>query len=88
MSVIVFELNVSLPHDTRLVELVRQLAVHAAQQAGYSEAAARAFGSAVEPIVRGYLETADPNAMLPVVVRRHAGPLEVLVDTQIITPRE
>jgi hypothetical protein len=80
MKATTFDLNVSLPHDDRLVELVRELAVQAAQCAGCGEAEARAFGRTVETMTREYLETSDPQTPLPVVVRRTTGPVEVLVD--------
>lgn len=80
MKATTFEVTVSLPRDARLVALVRELAVQAAQCAGCGEAEARAFGGTVEAMTREYLDTTAPGTLLPVVLRRAAGPVEVLVD--------
>jgi hypothetical protein len=80
MKATTFELTVSLPHDARLVALVRELAVQAAQCAGCGESEARAFGGTVEAMTRDYLESTAPGTLLPVVLRHAAGPVEVLVD--------
>jgi hypothetical protein len=81
-----FELNVSLPHDARFAETARELAAHAARHAGYGEDEARAFGSHVEGVVRGCFDTAPTGSPVPLIVRRAAGPLEVLVNGRTITP--
>jgi hypothetical protein len=80
MKATTFELNVSLPHDARLVEMVRELAVQAAQCAGCGEAEARAFGRTVEAMTRESLETTGSGSMLPVVLRRGGDSVECLVD--------
>jgi hypothetical protein len=80
-----FELNVSLPHDARFAETARDLAIHAARQAGCAEAEASAFGRTVEVVIRGHLEDTTSDASLPVIVRRTSGPLEVVVNGQTIT---
>ena len=85
MSTDHFELNVSLPHDARFAETARDLAVHAARQAGCAEAKADAFGRTVEGVIRECLEDATSDASLPLVVRCNRGPIEVVVNGQTIT---
>jgi hypothetical protein len=80
-----FELNVSIPPDPRFAETVRELAVHAAKQAGCSEARAHAFGREVEEATRGYIEHGGGDAGVPLVFRRAAGPIEVLVNGRTLT---
>ena len=80
MKATTFKLNVLLPRDARLLDMVRELVVQAAQCAGCGEAEARAFGRAVETTTRDTLENTHSRARLPVVVRQTGGPLEVLVD--------
>jgi len=76
-----FEINVTLPPDLRFVATAAAIAVHAAQFAGCPPAAAQAFGRDVEEAVRGCIERlhAAPAA-IPLIVRRDAGPVEVIVD--------
>lgn len=80
-----FELHVSLPSDTRFAETARELAVHAARHAGCSDAKAHAFGDEVAGAVRGHLEMESPGATIPLVLRRTAGPIEVLVNGRTLT---
>ena len=75
-----FELNVSIPPDPRFAETIRELAVHAARHAGCSEARATAFGREVEEATRGHIENGGGEAGVPLVFRRAAGPVEVLVN--------
>jgi hypothetical protein len=75
-----FELNVSIPPDPRFAETVRELAVHAARYAGCSEARANAFGLEVEEATRGHIANGGGDASVPLVFRRAAGPVEVLVN--------
>jgi hypothetical protein len=79
-----FELNVSLPTDARYTETARDLAVHAARQAGCGELRAEAFGAEVEGVVRGHLEGGNA-APLTLVLRRRSGPVEVLINGRMIT---
>jgi hypothetical protein len=83
-----FELNVTFPTDARYAATVRELAMHAAKHAGFSEARASAFADEVDGIVRGYLESGGGGATLPLVFRRTTGPIEVLVNgrTLILDP--
>jgi hypothetical protein len=75
-----FELNVSIPPDPRFAETIRELAVHAAKYAGCSEARAHAFGREVEEATRGHIENGRGDAGVPLVFRRTAGPVEVLIN--------
>jgi hypothetical protein len=81
-----FELNVSLPPDPRFAETARELAVQAARQGGCVEAEAQTFGRTVEGAIRRWLSTSAPGAQVPLVVRCLAGPVEVLVNGQTLTP--
>ena len=79
-----FELKMSLPHDVRFIATIRDIAVHAAQYAGCAEVAAVAFGRRVEEVFRLELERDNSDRAVPIVVRRQAGPVEVLVDQRRI----
>jgi hypothetical protein len=81
-----FEIHVSLPHDARFAATARELAVHAAKQAGHGDEEARAFGQDVESLVRSHLEGSRPGAPVPLVVRRSTGPVEVLINGRTVTP--
>ena len=81
-----FELNVSLPYDARFAETARELAVHAARQAGCGEEEARAFGGDVERVVRGHIASGGTEAHIPLIVRRTDGPVEVLINGRTLTP--
>jgi hypothetical protein len=80
-----FELIVSVSQDARFAATVRELVVCAAQYAGSSNADAAAFGRDVEAAIRASLDEAALETMLPVTVRRRAGPLEVLVNGHTLT---
>ncbi len=80
-----FELSISVPRDERFAVTVRGLAVHAAQYAGCPAPAAEAFGQRVEEAILAQVEESSAGAVVPVVVRREAGPVEVLVDAQTIS---
>ena len=80
-----FELNVSLPTDARYTETARDLAAHAARQAGCGELRSQAFGVEVEGVVRGYLEGGDDAEALTLVLRRRSGPVEALINGRVIT---
>lgn len=79
MDASAFELNLSLPADPRFAHTMRDLAAHAAQYAGYGGAEAAAFVAAVETAARGCLARAAGGTLVPVVVRRGGGPVEVLI---------
>ena len=78
-----FEITVTLPADGRYAETARELAVHAARQAGLSELRAGAFGDEVAAAVRPSLEASRED--VPVVVRRVGGPVEVVVNGRTLT---
>jgi hypothetical protein len=84
-----FELKVSLPYDSRFVETLRLLAVHAARYAGSSEPNAEAFGRSVEEAaqdaLRKYPEGEPRDSDLDVVVRRDEGPVEVVIGRRTLT---
>jgi hypothetical protein len=81
-----FEINVSLPHDARFAETARELAVHAARQAGCGEDEARAFGQDVEDVVLRHIDSETSGKPIPLVVRRADGPVEVLINGRTLTP--
>jgi hypothetical protein len=80
-----FELIVSVSQDARFAATVRELVVCAAQYAGSSDADAAVFGRDVEEAVRASLDETAQGTMLPVTVRRRAGPVEVLVNGHTLT---
>ena len=82
-----FELNVSLPHDARFAETARELAIHAARQAGCDEDEAHAFGRDVEVVVRAHIADTGSNSPIPVIVRRRTGPVEVLINGRTLSPQ-
>ena len=82
-----FEINVSLPHDARFAETARELAIHAARQAGYGQEEADAFGRDVEDVVRGHIAGGAAGAPIPFIVRKASGPLEVLINGRTLTPQ-
>lgn len=81
-----FELNVSLPYDARFAETARELAIHAARQAGYGEEEALAFGDDVERVVQGHIANGGTDTHIPLIVRRAHGPVEVLINGRTFTP--
>jgi hypothetical protein len=81
-----FELKMSIPSDVRFAETVRELAVHAARHSGCSDADAQAFGAEVEDFIREHIETGASGTSVPLVFRRAAGPVEVLVQGRTLTP--
>lgn len=80
-----FELTISLPHDLRFASTIRDLAVHAAQHVGCAQREAEAFGRAAEDLLRACLADSAAGSDVPVIVRRLAGPLELLIDQRVIT---
>jgi hypothetical protein len=74
-----FELNVTVPPDTRYAGAMGDLAMHAARYAGCRGADAEAYGDAVRAVVLACVERATGAAGLHVVVRRGNGPVEFLV---------
>jgi hypothetical protein len=80
-----FQLDVTIPRDARYVATVRDLAVHAARFAGCSPPDAAAFGQSVESVFDRSLRSGSGDAPIAITVRRGEGPLEVLVDEQMIT---
>jgi hypothetical protein len=81
-----FELNVSLPYDVRFAETARELAIHAARQAGYGEEEALAFGGDVERVVQSHIANGGSGTHIPLIVRRAHGPVEVLINGRALTP--
>jgi hypothetical protein len=79
-----FEFTLSLPNDDRFAATIRDLAIHAARYAGCARPEADAFGCAVEALLRRCFEDAASDLPLPIVVRRAAGPLEILIGERSI----
>jgi hypothetical protein len=79
-----FELTVSVSRDARLAGAVRALVVWAANYAGCTAANAAAFGRDVEVAVEGSIQDVGEDGVVPVTVRRHAGPMEVVVDGRVL----
>lgn len=74
-----FDLNVTVPADTQFAEMVRDVVVHGARDAGCADADAAAFGRKVEAAVRETLAAAAPSASVSIAVRRLSGPIEVVI---------
>jgi len=79
-----FEMHIDLPNDARFASTIRALAVYAAQYAGCADGEAETFGRAVEQAIRGHLEVLAVDARIPIVLRRHDGPVEILMDERTI----
>ena len=80
-----FQLDVTIPRDVRYSDTVRDLAVQAARFAGCSPPDAATFGRSVATVFDESLRHGSGDAPIAIVVRRAEGPLEVLVDEQMIT---
>jgi hypothetical protein len=83
MDATTFEFAVSMPPEARYAETVRRLAVQAARYAGCAAGDADPFGRTVEDAFQACLATASLD--VPVTFRRASGPLEAVVDGQILT---
>jgi hypothetical protein len=75
-----FTFRVSVSRDELFAETIRRLAVQAARYAGSDEAASEAFGHTVERAVREDVRGTSSQAPVDIVIRRDAGPVEVLVN--------
>jgi hypothetical protein len=80
-----FEIKISVPHDARFAATMRGLAVHAAQTAGSAQAVAEAFGRKVEQAIHAWFERTADDGVLPIVLRRTDGPVEIVIDSRTIT---
>jgi hypothetical protein len=80
-----FELRVSVPCDERFVSTVEALVVFAAKASGSPLASAEHLAAAVAQAVRDCRCGHTSDAPVPVVLRRRAGTLEVLVGDRIVT---
>ena len=84
MDASTFEFTISVPRDQQFVSMVRGLAVQAARHAACGNAETETFAVSVEAAVHACLREASPNAIISVVVRRDAGPLEFLIDGRTV----
>jgi hypothetical protein len=75
MSVAAFEFNISLPQGPRYLEMLRDVVLSAARQAGCAEDVAAEFASSVEIAARDV--TPDGEAGVAVVVQHADGVMEV-----------
>jgi hypothetical protein len=80
-----FEMTVSVSQDARLAGTIRELVICAAQYAGCADPGAARFAGQVEEAVRAVLQESAAGTLLPVTVRRDAGPIEVVVDGKTLT---
>ena len=80
-----FQFVLSVPHDAQYLPMVRLLAAQAARYASCSEAEAERFGGSVEQAVQACLHKPAPTSAISIVVRREAGPVEVVVDGHIVS---
>ena len=79
-----FELAVSMPRQASYADAVRRLAVQAAQYAGCAAGDADPFGATVEQAFTKCLDGAAASDV-PLMFRRDSGPLEVVVEGQVLT---
>jgi len=79
-----FELAVSMPREARFADAVRRLAVQAAQYAGCAAGDVDPFALSVTDAFQGCL-AGGSTAAVPLMFRRSAGPLEVIVDGRVLT---
>ena len=84
MDATTFQFSLSVPRDPQFVSTVRKLAVQAARYASCGDGEAEAFGGSVEKAVRACLQESSGDS-IAIIVRRNAGPVEVLVDGHAIT---
>ena len=84
MDASTFQFTISVPRDAQFVPVVRGMAVQAARYAACGEADAQTFAGSVEAAVRARLGDASADGMISVIVRRDAGPLEILIDGHAI----
>jgi hypothetical protein len=80
-----FQLDVTVPCESRFVPTIRDLAVQAARLAGCSGPDADAFGDSVQAALDNHMRHHTSDAPIAIVVRRDGGPLQVLVDEQTIS---
>ena len=71
--------------DDDFAGAVAALIVSVAHEAGGTTAQCTAFADRVEAAVRESLPALEPNHELPVLVRRTAGPVEVVVGGRTLT---
>jgi len=80
-----FEFSLTVPRDARFVETVRLLATQAARYAGCGGPDTETFAASVEQAVRASVDGTADGAPVTVVMRRDAGPVEVVVDGRTLT---
>jgi hypothetical protein len=79
-----FEMTVSI-EDERFVGAVAALVLQAAAYAGCQSTDAAQFANAVQDAIAASLEEPREQPLLPVVVRRRSGPIEVLMNGRILS---
>jgi len=79
------EMELSLPHDTRLAAAIRGVAVLAAHFAGCDGERAEAFAQSVEDVVRTHLEEVADGGTIPVTLRLTRQPLQIQIASRIIS---
>jgi hypothetical protein len=80
-----FSFTLSVPRDSHVVTLVRLIAEKAARYARCESAAAEAFAGSVEEAVRACFESAPSDEPVSILVRRDAGPIEIVVDGRAVS---
>ena len=79
-----FELTVSV-QDDQYAGAVVALVDSVARQVGCAPATAAAFAASVDAALRQSLAGQGAGELLPVVVRCHDGPVQVLINDQLLT---
>lgn len=84
MNATTFEMTVSI-EDERFVGAVAALVLQAAAYAGCQSTDAAQFAKAVQDAITASLDEPRDHPLMPVIVRRRAGPIEVVMSGRILS---
>ena len=84
MNATTFEMTVSI-EDERFVGAVAALVLQAAAYAGCQSTDAARFAKVVQDAITASLEEPREHPLLPVIVRRRSGPIEVVMSGRILS---
>jgi len=79
-----FDLAIQVPRERRYVETLRAIVEQASRQAGWTSDQAAAFAARAEGVAEDLIAQPGPER-LSVHVHVDGGPLEVRIDSQILT---
>ena len=84
MNATTFEMTVSI-EDERFVGAVSAVVLQAAAYAGCSSEEAARFAQVVQDAIAESLDEPREQSLMPVIVRRRSGPVEVLMNGRILS---